>query len=109
MQSPDEHRGIGSVMCISGFRLDLHLVPADHRERNSWSESSVIPMKRAYIVSAIPVALLAAAGLYLYSGGQTPAGQPPLQNLSAQSVGEIKDEFNAAKDDVRVLLLLSPT
>ena len=109
MQSPDEHRGIGSVMRIGGFRLDLHLVPADHRERNSWSGSSVIPMKRAYIVGAILVALLAAAVLYLYGGGQTPAGQPPLKNLTAQSVGEIKNEFNAAKDDVRVLLLLSPT
>ena len=45
-------------------------------------------MKRAYIVGAIPVALLVAAVLYLYSGGQTPAGQPPLKSLSAQSVGE---------------------
>jgi hypothetical protein len=109
MQSPDEHRGIGSVMRIGGFRLDVHLLPTDHRKRNSWSGSSMIPMKRAYIVVGILVALLAAAGLYLYSGGQTPAGQPPLKNLSAQRVGEIKNEFNAAKDDVRVLLLLSPT
>ena len=66
-------------------------------------------MKRAYFVGAIPVALLAAAVLYPYRGGQTPAGQPPLKSLSAQSVGEIKNEFNAATDDVRVLLLLSPT
>jgi hypothetical protein len=66
-------------------------------------------MKRAYVVGAIPGALLAAAVLYVYGGGQTPAGQPPLKNLSAQGVGEIKNEFNAAKDDVRVLLLLSPT
>ena len=66
-------------------------------------------MKRAYIVAAIPIALLAAVVIYLYGGGQTPAGQPPLKNLSAQRVGEIKNEFNAAKDDVRVLLLLSPT
>ena len=66
-------------------------------------------MKQKYIVGAVLVALLAATGLYLYGGGQTPAGQPPLQNLSAQSLGEIKNEFNAAKDDVRVLLLLSPT
>jgi hypothetical protein len=42
MQLPDEHPGIGSVMRIGGFRLDLHLVPADHRERNSWSGISVI-------------------------------------------------------------------
>jgi len=109
MRSPDEHSGIGSVMGIGGFCLDLHLIPADHRERNSWSGDSVILMKRAYIVGAILVALLAAAGLYVYGGGQTPAGQPPLQNLSTRSVGEIKNHFNAANDDVRVLLLLSPT
>jgi hypothetical protein len=66
-------------------------------------------MKRRYIVGTILVALLAAAGLYLYHGGQTPAGQPPLYNLSTQNVGEVKNHFNAAKDDVRVLLLLSPT
>ena len=69
----------------------------------------MIPMKRAYIVGAVVVALLAAAVLYLYGGGETPAGQPPMKNLSTQTVGEIKNEFNAAKDDVRVLLLLSPT
>ena len=109
MQTPDEHRGISSVMGIGEFRLDLNLVPADHRERNSWSGISVIPMQRAYVVGAIPVALLAAAVLYLYGAGQTPAGQPPMKNLSAQSIGEIKNEFNAARDDVRVLLLLSPT
>jgi hypothetical protein len=66
-------------------------------------------MKRHYIVGAILVVLLAAAGLYLYGGGRTPAGQPSLQNLSARCVSEIKNEFNAAKDDFRVLLLLSPT
>ena len=66
-------------------------------------------MKRSYIGGAVAVTSLAAAVLYLYGGGQTPAGQPRLQNLSTQSVGAIKDEFNAAKDDVRVLLLLSPT
>jgi hypothetical protein len=66
-------------------------------------------MKREYVVGAVVVASLAAAVLYLYGGGQTPASQPRLKNLSAQSVGEIKNEFNAAKNDVRVLLLLSPT
>jgi hypothetical protein len=61
------------------------------------------------LVGAILVALLAATVLYLYGGGHTPANQPPLKNLTAQGVGEIKNEFNAARDDVRVLLLLSPT
>ena len=66
-------------------------------------------MKRKYIVGAVLVGLLAAGGLYLYGGGQTPSGQPALQSLATQNVGEVKNDFNAAKDEVRVLLLLSPT
>ncbi len=66
-------------------------------------------MKRNYIVGGLLLALLVAAGFYLYGGGQTPSGQPPLRHVSAQSVSEIKNEFNAAKGDARVLLLLSPS
>jgi hypothetical protein len=66
-------------------------------------------MKRKYFIGAILVALLLAAVLYLYGGGQAPSGQPPLRNLTAQSAGEIRNEFNTAKDVPRVLLLLSPT
>ena len=66
-------------------------------------------MKRRYAVGAVLLALLAAAALYLYGGGQTPNGQPPLRHLTAENVVDIKNEFNAAKDEVRVLLLLSPT
>lgn len=66
-------------------------------------------MKGKYILGAVVVTLLAASVLYLYGGGRTPAGQAPLQNLRAQNVAEIRNEFNAAKNDVRVLLLLSPT
>ena len=66
-------------------------------------------MKRKYFIGVILVALLVVAVLYLYGGGQAPSGQPPLQNVTAQSAGEIRNEFNAAKDEPRVLLLLSPT
>ncbi len=66
-------------------------------------------MKARHIVGAVVAALLIAAALYLYGGSQTPSGQAPLQNVTAQNVAEIKNDFNAAKGDVRVLLLLSPT
>ena len=66
-------------------------------------------MKRKYIVGAVPIALLIGAVLYLYGGGQAPAGQAPLRDITAQNVGELKNEFNAAKGEARVLLLLSPT
>ena len=66
-------------------------------------------MKPRYIVVAVLAALVLAAGVYLYGGSETPSGQPPLRNVTAQNVAEIKNEFNAAKDEVRLLLLLSPT
>lgn len=66
-------------------------------------------MKRKYILSAILIAVLIGAVVYFYGGSQAPPGQPPLQRLTAQNVSAVKNAFNAAKDDIRVLLLLSPT
>ena len=66
-------------------------------------------MNRRYIlVAAVTVAFVGAL-LYFYGGSQAPAGQRQLQSLTAQNLAEIKNEFNATKEDVRVLLLLSPT
>jgi hypothetical protein len=65
-------------------------------------------MKLKYITGTL-VVLLVLLLVYVYGGSQAPPGQPPLRSLTAQSVGEIKREFNSARDDVRVLLLLSPT
>jgi len=64
--------------------------------------------KRCLLIASI-VIILVAALFYLYAGSRTPSGQPPLQTLTTGNVSEIKSEFNAAKNDVRVLLLLSPT
>ena len=66
-------------------------------------------MKSRYILGALLALLLVAAVVYFYGGGQVPPGQPPRRKLNAQTVADIRNEFNNAKDDVRVLLLLSPT
>ena len=66
-------------------------------------------MKRKYIINSAIGAILVAALIYFYGGSQTPSGQPPLRNLTAENLGELKREFNAAKSETRVLLLLSPT
>ncbi len=59
---------------------------------------------------AIPAALLLGAGLFYYSGGHTaPAGQHVLVALTQENRSTIEDAFNAAKGDVRLLVLLSPT
>jgi len=46
----------------------------------------------------------------LYSGGRkTPANQPPLSDLNIESLATFKNQFNLASDQVRIVLLLSPT
>jgi hypothetical protein len=66
-------------------------------------------MKRKYILGWLLAVLLLAALVYFYGGSQAPPGQLPLQSLTTQNAAAVKNEFNAAKDDVRMLLLLSPT
>ncbi len=66
-------------------------------------------MNRKYILAAILTAAFVGALLYFYGGSQAPPGQPPLQRLTAQKIAEIRNAFNGAKHDVRVLVLLSPT
>ncbi len=66
-------------------------------------------MGRKHILAAIVVIALAAGFFYSYGGGETPTGQTRLRKLTPQNVAEVKSAFNAAKDDARVLLLLSPT
>jgi hypothetical protein len=65
-------------------------------------------MKRKYIVTGV-CAVLCGAAAYFYGGHRVPPGQSPLERLTAENVTDVKNAFNAAKDDVRVLLLLSPT
>lgn len=64
---------------------------------------------RKYYLSAIVIALLIAAAFYFYPGGHAPPGQPPLKRLTPRDVSQVRDAFNLARNDVRVLLLLSPT
>jgi hypothetical protein len=66
-------------------------------------------MKRRYLILGLLAVLVFGALAYFYGGSQAPSGQRPLRSLTAHNIAELRDEFNLAKDDVRVLLLLSPT
>jgi hypothetical protein len=66
-------------------------------------------MSRKSIWGAIAAVLLTGALVFFYGGSQVPAGQPPLERLKPQNVDAVKSAFNVSKDDVRVLLFLSPT
>lgn len=56
------------------------------------------------VLAAFVIAFWAIAGRH-----QTPAGQPPLANVTQQSLPQLQQEFNSSPDSERVLLLLSPT
>ena len=68
-------------------------------------------MKRRLVI--IAVALLAVVGgLVGYSAladRATPAGQPPLVEVNAQTFDDFKNAFNSADGPVRIITLLSPT
>jgi hypothetical protein len=65
-------------------------------------------MKRLLIPGLL---LIIMAGLVyrFYGGHEAPAGQPPLTHLEAANVDAIATAFNQARNEVRVLVLLSPT
>ena len=64
---------------------------------------------RKKIVAGVCALAVAGALVYFYGGSETPPGQAPLARLTPQNVSQVKTAFNAAKEDVRVLVLLSPT
>lgn len=66
-------------------------------------------MKGKFIFGTLLAVILVAALFYFYGGSEAPSGQPQLERVTAQNVADIKSQFNLAKDDTRVLLLLSPT
>ena len=46
---------------------------------------------------------------YLWLSQGTPPGQPPLMSLSESNADKFRSDFNTASDEVRLVLLLSPT
>jgi len=66
-------------------------------------------MNKKIVFGAVLGIVLVAALFYFYGGSQAPSGQPPLESVTAQNFADIKTQFNLAKGDARVLLLLSPT
>lgn len=60
------------------------------------------------VVVIFVVVLVLGARLYL-AGHQTPAGQPPMMDLTGNSLDSLKADFNRSADGIRIILLLSPT
>jgi len=47
-------------------------------------------MKSKFIVRAVLGVILIGVLFYFYGGSQVPFGQPPLENVTAQNVADIK-------------------
>ena len=65
--------------------------------------------RRKLALVAVIVALLLAAALYKFGGHRTAVGQPPLAELNTESREQLRADFNAAADQPRMIVLLSPT
>ena len=65
-------------------------------------------LRTVAVLATAAIVLLVGARFYL-SGHQVPAGQPPLDDLNIASLDSLKSDFNQNADQVRVILLLSPT
>lgn len=48
-------------------------------------------------------------GWHFYGGKRVPAAQRPLVFLTSSNFDQLRATFNASSDDVRIVLLLSPT
>ena len=64
-------------------------------------------MKRTWAIIIVSLALL--AGVYLFTPGRVPDGQPALVEMDPQALSALKAAFNAASNSLRFIVLLSPT
>lgn len=65
--------------------------------------------RRKLLVLAIAIAAVVGAAWYQFGGHRTAEGQQPLADLNAASLDQFRADFNAAVDQPRMILLLSPT
>lgn len=65
--------------------------------------------KRKWMIFGIVVIVFLALFAVAVARHQTPDGQPPLADVTQQSLPQLRQEFNASSNSERVLLLLSPT
>ena len=68
-------------------------------------------MKARWIlgVAALVAVGAAAAAWYRLAPREAPPGQPPLVTMDAAALETLKADFNRSANEVRVIVLLSPT
>jgi len=66
-------------------------------------------LKRSWIAILVVVVATAIFGQQQFGTHDAPKGQPALVRLDAASLENLRTDFNAAQDSVRLIVLLSPT
>ncbi len=68
-----------------------------------------IKRRRRLLLAATICTIAILGGWWLFGRHEVPAGQSPLATLDAAALEILKEDFNAASDQTRIILLLSPT
>ena len=66
-------------------------------------------MKKKYALWVVGIIAAFLIVWYLWLAKGTPPGQPPLTSLTRNNLDHFKNDFDAAEDAARLVLLLSPT
>ncbi|HEV2445300.1 MAG TPA: hypothetical protein VGS58_05240 [Candidatus Sulfopaludibacter sp.] len=77
--------------------------------RPSAFTSALLWLSAAVVALSFVLPQAAGAVVSLTGGNRAPAGQPALSDLTTHTAADLRTAFNAAKDDARLLLFLSPT
>jgi len=65
--------------------------------------------RKRYLFFVVVAFIVVGAMIFFYAGSRVPSGQPALARLTPDNLSQVQASFNAAKNDVRILVLLSPT
>lgn len=66
-------------------------------------------MKRGFLITGVVSVLAVLWFFFGYGAHDAPQGQPPLVHLNPERLDALRQHFNAASSETRVLVLLSPT
>ena len=66
-------------------------------------------LRPKHTVLLLVIVLAFVAYWYYWGSSRTPPGQPPLTSLTPNNLGQFKKAFNDKADQIRLVLLVSPT
>ena len=109
MSTPAEHLQHFFTPDFRGLRRYFYFLSAGCGQCRGRFTSVLNIMNRKRILLVLAALILCGARFYFYAGHATSPGQPTLAVLSSQNFTTLASAFNTAKNEVRVVLLLSPT